>query len=72
MSTDIGCGVAQTVVRRLPVRQAWVRIPSRHSYGDPSTERQQGASTIEIYVKHCVSQIELSIEQKQWHTSTKP
>ncbi len=36
-----GCGVAQTVVRRLAVRQARVRIPSRHPYGDPSTERQQ-------------------------------
>ncbi len=38
----VGCGVTQTGVRRLAVRQARVRIPSRHPYGDPSTERQQG------------------------------
>ncbi len=36
-----GCGAAQTVERRLVVRQARVRIPSRHPFKDPSTERQQ-------------------------------
>ncbi len=35
----VGCGVAQTGVRRLAVRQARVRIPSRHPYAP--TERQQ-------------------------------
>ena len=51
-----GCGAAQTVERRLAVRQARVRIPSRHPFRDPSTERQHSAvinqewaSTIEIY-----------------------
>jgi hypothetical protein len=33
--------LAQTVVRRLAVRQARVWIPFQHPYGDPSTERQQ-------------------------------
>ncbi len=33
---------AQKVVRRLAVRQAWVRFPARHPYyGDPSSEQQQ-------------------------------
>ncbi len=33
---------AQKVVRRLAVRQAWVRFLARHPYyGDPSSEQQQ-------------------------------
>ncbi len=38
---QLGCGAAQSVVRRLAVRQARVRFPARHPSGDPSSEQQQ-------------------------------
>jgi hypothetical protein len=38
---QLGCGVVQIVAHRLAVRQARVRIPARHPWRRPSTERMQ-------------------------------
>ncbi len=38
---SLGCGVVQIVAHRLAVRQARVRIPARHPWRRPSTERMQ-------------------------------
>jgi hypothetical protein len=38
---NIGCGAAQLVVRRLAVRQARVRISSRHPMEAPLAERRR-------------------------------
>ncbi len=38
---ELMCGVAQTVARRLAVRQAQVRISSRHPRGGPALYRAE-------------------------------
>ncbi len=53
--SDLGCGVAQTVARRLAVRQARVRISARHLRGGPvpsgsNEEIKSGARRV-IYIK---------------------
>jgi hypothetical protein len=55
----IGCGVAQTVARRLAVRQARVRISARHPRGCPlpsvsNEEIKSGAQRV-VYIKYHMS-----------------
>ncbi len=56
--SDLGCGVAQTVARRLAVRQARVRISARRPRGGPLPKQwgdQECCSTSNIYKMYVCS-----------------
>jgi hypothetical protein len=53
-----GCGVAQSVARRLAVWQARVRISARHPRGGPlpsgSNEEIKSGTRRVLYIKYCM------------------
>ncbi len=54
----LGCDVAQTVARRLAVRQAQVRISARHSKGGPiqsgSNEEMKSGARRVVSIKYYI------------------